>query len=268
MCMYKFEKKGNACSYSVKRINFYKRCLVQKNSINELTPFSFNLLILFENMIPHRPGLTLFFVLQGELTFSSEMESLSQALFLDAVPDTWSKKAYPSLHPLGLWYGDLQVRVRELDTWVSDFSLPGSVWLGGLFNPQSFLTAIMQQMARKNEWPLDRMCLQVDVTKKQRDDVGGSPREGAYVHGLFMEGAKWEHNSGVSEANLMDLAPPMPVMFVRAVPVDRQELRGVYPCPVYKTKHRGPTFVWTFNLKTKEKPSRWILAGVALLLQI
>jgi dynein heavy chain len=47
-----------------------------------------------------------------------------------------------------------------------------------------------------------------------------------------------------------------------------QELRNLYDCPVYKTRQRGPTYVWTFNLKTKEKPAKWILAGVALLLQI
>ena len=57
-----------------------------------------------------------------------------------------------------------------------------------LFCLQSFLTAIMQQMARKNEWPLDRMCLQCDVTKKTREDMAGAPREGAYIFGLYMEG--------------------------------------------------------------------------------
>lgn len=46
----------------------------------------------------------------------------------------------------------------------------------------------MQSMARKNEWPLDRMCLSVEVTKKNREDMTAPPREGSYVHGLFMEG--------------------------------------------------------------------------------
>ena len=49
---------------------------------------------------------------------------------------------------------------------------------------------------------------------------------------------------------------------------DKQDTRNVYECPVYKTRMRGPTFVWTFNLKTKERASKWVLAGVALLLQI
>lgn len=43
-------------------------------------------------------------------------------------------------------------------------------------------------MARKNEWPLDKMCLTVDVTKKTKEDYGHPPREGAYLHGLLMEG--------------------------------------------------------------------------------
>lgn len=44
----------------------------------------------------------------------------------------------------------------------------------------------------RNEWPLDSMCLQCDVTKKHREDFSTAPREGAYVHGLFMEGARWD----------------------------------------------------------------------------
>ena len=48
--------------------------------------------------------------------------------------------------------------------------------------------AIMQATARKNEWPLDKMCLTVDITKKTKEDYGHPPREGAYLHGLLMEG--------------------------------------------------------------------------------
>lgn len=72
----------------------------------------------------------------------------------------------------------------------------------------------------------------------------------------------------IAEARLKELAPVMPVIFIKAIPVDRQDMRNIYECPVYKTKQRGPTFVWTFNLKSKEKASKWILGGVALLLQI
>ena len=72
----------------------------------------------------------------------------------------------------------------------------------------------------------------------------------------------------IQEARLKELNPAMPVMFIKAIPVDRMDTRNIYECPVYKTKTRGPTFVWTFNLKSKEKAAKWILGGVALLLQV
>lgn len=94
------------------------------------------------------------------------------------------------------------------------------------------------------------------------------PREGANVHGLFMEGARWDIQTGsIVESQLKELFPMMPVIFIKAITQDKQDLRNVYECPVYKTRMRGPTFVWTFNLKTKEKAAKWTMAGVAILLQ-
>ncbi|XP_074120841.1 dynein axonemal heavy chain 9 [Sminthopsis crassicaudata] len=207
--------------------------------------------------------------LKGELTMTNNMESLQSALYLDIVPESWAKKAYPSTAGLASWFVDLLNRIKELERWMGDFTLPSAVWLAGFFNPQSFLTAIMQSMAHKNEWPLDKMALQCEVTKKSQEDFSSPPREGAYVHGLFMEGACWDIQAGIiTEARLKDLTPPMPVIFIRAIPVDKQENRSTYPCPVYKTRQRGPTYVWTFDLKTKKAPSKWVLAGVALLLQV
>ncbi|XP_042198221.1 dynein axonemal heavy chain 9 isoform X3 [Callorhinchus milii] len=207
--------------------------------------------------------------LKGELTMTSDMESLQNSIFFDQVPDSWTKQAYPSMAGLSAWFVDLLCRIKELEAWTADFALPSAVWLAGFFNPQSFLTAIMQAMARKNEWPLDKMCLQCDVTKKNREDFSSPPREGAYVHGLYMEGARWDTQVGIiTDSRLKELTPAMPVIFIKAIPVDKQDTRNMYPCPVYKTPQRGPTYVWTFNLKTKERSAKWVLAGVAMLLQI
>ncbi|XP_069945104.1 dynein beta chain, ciliary-like [Cherax quadricarinatus] len=205
---------------------------------------------------------------KGELKMTSVMEELCESLFLDQVPETWIARAYASTYGLTTWYADLLLRMKELETWVGDFQVPPSVWLAGFFNPQSFLTAIMQSTARKCEMPLDQMCLQCDVTKKNKEDFTSAPREGAYVHGLFLEGASWDvENSILIDSRLKELHPQIPVIFIKAITQDKAENRNLYRCPLYKTRQRGPTYVWTFNLKTKEKPAKWILAGVALLLQ-
>ncbi|XP_014206492.1 dynein beta chain, ciliary [Copidosoma floridanum] len=206
--------------------------------------------------------------LKGELTITSDMENLETALFLDQVPASWAQRAYPSLLGLNAWFVDLLLRIRELETWSTDFVLPSSVWLAGFFNPQSLLTAIMQSTARRHELPLDKMCLQCDVTKKSKEEFTSAPRDGAYVHGIFMEGARWDVQAGIIvDSRSKELFPAMPVINIRAITQDKQDLRNMYECPVYKTRTRGPTYVWTFNLKTKDKAAKWTLAGVALLLQ-
>ena len=50
----------------------------------------------------------------------------------------------------------------------------------------------MQSTARKNELPLDKMCLTCEVTKKMtREEMSAAPKDGgAYIHGLYMEGAR------------------------------------------------------------------------------
>lgn len=49
------------------------------------------------------------------------METLENALFLDQVPAVWTQRAYPSLLGLTQWFVDLLMRLRELETWSSDF---------------------------------------------------------------------------------------------------------------------------------------------------
>lgn len=49
------------------------------------------------------------------------MEVLENALFLDQVPPIWTARAYPSLLGLTSWFVDLLMRLRELETWSTDF---------------------------------------------------------------------------------------------------------------------------------------------------
>ncbi len=70
---------------------------------------------------------------------------------------------------------------------------PKSLWISGLFNPMSFLTAIMQVTARMHMLPLDDMCLRTDVLNtKDPEEMPGNAENGAFVHGFFLEGAGWE----------------------------------------------------------------------------
>lgn len=142
-----------------------------------------------------------------------------------------------------------------------------------LFNPQSFLTAIKQVYAREKQQELNKLTVQTDVLKKLYWEPDLPPvKEGAYVFGFQVEGARWEPAVGqLEESRPKKLFSVMPVVNCRAAIVanhDAKEDKSVYQCPVYKTESRGNTYVFTAQLKTKLPPQKWILAGVALLLDV
>lgn len=144
-------------------------------------------------------------------------------------------------------------------------------WLSGLYNPQSFLTAICQVTAQKNQWELDKLVTWTDVTKKNSvEEVEGVSREGAYISGLSVQGARWDSTAGMLERSKpKEMFCKMPIINVRALAAEKADTsNGIYVCPTYKTEFRGPTFVFCAQLKTKAPSGKWVLAGVAMIMDV
>mmetsp|Transcript_13737 Transcript_13737/g.31794 ORF Transcript_13737/g.31794 Transcript_13737/m.31794 type:complete len:4493 (-) Transcript_13737:49-13527(-) len=207
--------------------------------------------------------------LKGDLQISDPMEQLMGSLFFDQIPARWQALAYPSLRTLSLWLFNLLERHKQLVDWTAEMGLPKVTTLSFLFSPQAFLTAVMQTTARKNDWPLDKTVIQTDVTKKSVEDIAAVSRDGAFITGLVLEGARWDDKGGnLEDSKPKELFAPLPVMQVKAITADKAENRDAYACPVYKTQNRGPTFVFTAHLRTKSPVSKWVLCGVAMLMDV
>merc|ERR1719446_1310565 len=88
------------------------------------------------------------------------------SLFTQKVPAGWENLAWPSMAGLAGWFANFLERQKQLAEWTGDLNTPKVTWISGFFNPQAFLTAVMQVTARKNEWPLDKLVIIVEVTKK------------------------------------------------------------------------------------------------------
>ena len=127
-------------------------------------------------------------------------------------------------------------------------------------------------------WRAESSCFffQRDVAPEQTqtmqtDSVEAQPEEGTYVHGLFIEGAGWDlEEDCIQESKPKELYPAMPMVHIRAVTVevsDALDQSKIYTCPIYMTTIRGPTFVFSGPLKTRNDPKKWVLAGVALVMQ-
>lgn len=168
--------------------------------------------------------------LSGELQMSERMEELFNALYLGRVPVSWSKLAYPSQRSFSSWMDNLIARAGQLQSWVEEpASIPLVVQITYMFNPQSFLTAIMQKTAQKQKLELDKLVIQTDVTRKTVEQTDTRARDGAYIYGLYMEGARWNWNSGLMEESLpREMSFALPVVCARAVLVDKMEKNGVY----------------------------------------
>lgn len=201
---------------------------------------------------------------KGDLTISDTMEELANSLYLDRVPRRWELLAYPSLRGLATWLSDLQARIAQLNDWVaSPAETPICTWISGLFNPQSFLTAVMQTTAQKENLELDKLTLLTDVTKKMlAEEMQAPAKEGTYIIGLSLEGGSWNNqNSLLEPSKPREMFCPLPVINVRPAVVDKFDPSS-FQCPVYKTQQRGPTYVFSLQLRTKHEPGKWVLSGV------
>jgi len=174
--------------------------------------------------------------LKGQLNMSQDMEDLALALKINQWPGrnpfskcTWEKLAWPSQKTLMAQFADMLLRVKQLLEWTSEFETPKSIWLSGLFNPNSYLTAVQQVTARKTGLALDKMTTETHVTSMWNvSEVKESAVDGTYIHGLFIEGARWSNDEdaddsfivsetkcagSLCESRLKELIPPMPVSY-------------------------------------------------------
>jgi dynein heavy chain len=181
------------------------------------------------------------------------------------------------VYALPAWYADVLRRHAQLAAWTAgEVAPPHSIWLPGLFNPKACLTAVMQAYARSRGLPLDELRFLVEVTGKAPEALDApAPDGGMYVHGLTLEGARWEP----ADNCLRDSAPgqlrqALPVLLVRPVAAEEYSRAlaagDLYLCPVYANGQRANVYsplVATFTLRSADAPAKWVLASTALLLQ-
>jgi len=214
---------------------------------------------------------------KGELTMTEKMEQLMGNIYLNKVPPPWAKIAFNSTRALSSWLDNLKSRLDQLNAWKEDpTKTPNVTFVNRLFNPKSYLTAIKQEYCRATKNELNALTIFTDVTKKLYWETDLPPLKeggqgGAYVFGFQVEGARWDAQAGqLDESKPKKPFSVMPVVCCRAglAPPPGKEDPNLYMCPVYETTARGNTYVFIAQLKTKAPPRKWILAGVALILDV
>merc|ERR1712185_810713 len=194
---------------------------------------------------------------QGLVSITPLLEEVMGSLLDFKVPKVWGK-TYPSIKALAPWIGD---------------ALPKVFWLPSFTYPTGFLTALLQTSARKNGIAIDTLSWEFPIINQDPSSITQYAKDGAYIRGLFLEGARWDSDNGfLPEPIPMELMATMPVIHFKPVENKKKVTKGIYSCPLYmypiRTGSRErPSYVSSVELKSgRAAPELWIKRGTALLL--
>eukprot|EP00879_Flechtneria_rotunda_P017460 GHRR01018298.1.p1 GENE.GHRR01018298.1~~GHRR01018298.1.p1 ORF type:complete len:1011 (+),score=303.03 GHRR01018298.1:919-3951(+) len=213
----------------------------------------------------------------GQVLMSDDLERVGAAMYDNRVPASWMAASYPSLKPLGNYMADLEARLNMMDTWIQK-GPPAVFWISGFYFTHAFLTGVKQNYARKCHIPIDAItfdysCMPTGPLPEQPPAEGG-----AYVNGMFVEGARWDDASSMLAESLPKvLFSPAPLMLLQPCEVSKQKQFPAYECPLYRTPERrgvlattghSTNFVMELMVPSDRPQDHWIRRGVAFLLSL
>ncbi|KAH9496161.1 Dynein heavy chain 6, axonemal [Bulinus truncatus] len=270
---------------------------------------------------------------KGEIVMSEQLEDTYDSLLTQRIPSQWKNAAYESAKSLSSWVTDLQKRVTFFASWAkllsssidkkfkqsirnvkdtaAEVEIPASTqpnyfWLSAFFFPQGFLTAVLQNHARKMGISVDSLFFRFEIMRSEPDlleKVSSTiipPENGVLISGLFLDGARWDvETHTLQDCNIdkrffslpdihfeptehRDLSSTPSIVqdsddYQQTSTTELQTPDFTYECPLYRTSARAGTlsstghstnFVTSITLPSQQPSDFWTLRGVAMLCQL
>ncbi|KAM9964742.1 hypothetical protein ACTFIW_004524 [Dictyostelium discoideum] len=130
-------------------------------------------------------------LISGNIKSTNYLRSLTTSISKGIVPKEWKWYSVPETISLSVWISDFSKRMQQLSE-ISESSDYSSiqVWLGGLLNPEAYITATRQSASQLNGWSLENLRLHASSLGKISSEGGASFN----VKGMALEGAVWNND--------------------------------------------------------------------------
>ena len=210
---------------------------------------------------------------KGLVVMNADLDGLAAAMLNNQLPAMWAKVSYPSLKPLSSYIAELLERLAFFQTWLDEGN-PTIYQMPYFFFVQAFMTGVLQNFARKYTIPIDTIEFDFEY---QKETPQAEPEDGAYTHGLFLEGCRMDDDDDgvlkLRESHPKILFANMVYVLLKPSPGDQLAEFPHYECPCYRTTERrgvlattghSSNFVMFMRIPTTETKAHWITRGAAL----
>ncbi|XP_025833356.1 dynein heavy chain, cytoplasmic [Agrilus planipennis] len=210
-------------------------------------------------------------ICQGEKKQTNYHRTMLSELVRGIIPENWRRYTVPRGCTVIQWVTDFSHRVKQLQQVSQVVSTVGAkelqgfpVWLGGLLNPEAYITATRQCVAQANSWPLEELQLDVTITDSSSEKKN-VPSDCFAVTGIKLQGAQCRNNQLLLTSSIMIELPLTLLRWVRVVGDEKVSCDRL-ALPVYLNSTRTELlFTVDLNIAAGQDPHSFYERGVALL---
>lgn len=110
-------------------------------------------------------------VCDGQMKQTNELRALLTELNRGNVPPHWARYKMPRGTSVGQYFNDLVKRLAQLEVVSTNQNTSDGIWLGGLFQPEAYITATRQAAAHDQGWSLEQVSLSLRLESSGNADA-------------------------------------------------------------------------------------------------